>query len=817
MDNNTAQVKLEATFDQMKSGLDKAKDFMKGVFNGMKAELKDMSDQAKTDSKAYEGTIEQLGNVVQNKFKGMNSAIEGMKTVWVQAAAVVGAGMAMKAAVNEAVEYNTNAQKLARTLGITANAASVLSMAIGDVYGSTDQYLAAIKGLDRQLRTNEDGLKAMGLATRDSSGEFRNQQDIMLDALEVLRGYKEGTDRNLAAQALFGKGIDVSNEMLALNADRIAAAQEKAESLNLVVGDQSVEATNDYRAAMNDFEDTMDGIKVTIGNALMPVLTDLANWFSDIGPTAILAIRVAIATLTALLRGLALAVRVVWEIFSAAFKNMTIVAEGFGEVFSKAMSGDFAGARAAAQNMFNNMVSNAKDAFDTIVDAAYDAGSKTTDAFSDIITGKQQGTAAAGNEGGDKGYVDADAEEKKAKAAAAARAKETAEAKRAAQEQHRIEVEKYQARMEVLKGDEQNERGHWDAILAIQREELELTKQLYGEGSREYQAIANKIAATERAKQTELTKIKLIGENARREMELSALDEADAIAAHEVEMGRMKQEQLTQLLLVHEEQRYQIRLAALQAEALAAADEPIRKAQLDAQIEAMEQAHWQRMGEIRRAAEANDPTTGMFNNMQSGWANAINGMLNKTMTLKQGLNAIWKTAYSEFVNEMITKPLSQWMMRMARELVMHKLNLVQKNVLEKVSAASNIAKSAAMAGAAGTASFAAAPWPINMGAPAFGAAMAAAASGFMAGASAEGGFDIPAGVNPITQLHQKEMVLPAAQADVIRDLAEAGTAFGGGDQYHISALDARSFDDFLRRNANVLAKGLARIARDGNR
>lgn len=49
----------------------------------------------------------------------------------------------------------------------------------------------------------------------------------------------------------------------------------------------------------------------------------------------------------------------------------------------------------------------------------------------------------------------------------------------------------------------------------------------------------------------------------------------------------------------------------------------------------------------------------------------------------------------------------------------------------------------------------------------------------IAEASAEGGYDIPAGVNPVTQLHEKEMVLPKAQAEVIRNLATNGGAGGG--------------------------------------
>jgi len=54
-----------------------------------------------------------------------------------------------------------------------------------------------------------------------------------------------------------------------------------------------------------------------------------------------------------------------------------------------------------------------------------------------------------------------------------------------------------------------------------------------------------------------------------------------------------------------------------------------------------------------------------------------------------------------------------------------------------------------------------------------------ASAGMVAGlaiaeASAEGGYDIPSGKNPVTQLHEKEMVLPKQQADVIRGLAAKG-------------------------------------------
>ena len=66
-------------------------------------------------------------------------------------------------------------------------------------------------------------------------------------------------------------------------------------------------------------------------------------------------------------------------------------------------------------------------------------------------------------------------------------------------------------------------------------------------------------------------------------------------------------------------------------------------------------------------------------------------------------------------------------------------------------------------------------------------------------ASASGGYDIPSGVNPLTQLHSREMVLPAPLADTVRGMAAGGKG-GGGDTHHhynVSAMDSRSMTEAL--------------------
>src|SRR5205807_5377375 len=58
-------------------------------------------------------------------------------------------------------------------------------------------------------------------------------------------------------------------------------------------------------------------------------------------------------------------------------------------------------------------------------------------------------------------------------------------------------------------------------------------------------------------------------------------------------------------------------------------------------------------------------------------------------------------------------------------------------------------------------------------------AAAVAYGGVMAFDSAEGGYDIPGGLNPLGQLHARERILPANLADGIRGLIAKGAGDGG--------------------------------------
>ncbi len=184
----------------------------------------------------------------------------------------------------------------------------------------------------------------------------------------------------------------------------------------------------------------------------------------------------------------------------------------------------------------------------------------------------------------------------------------------------------------------------------------------------------------------------------------------------------------------------------------------------------------------------------------------LNGMLAHNKTFAQSMKSLF-ASMGESVISTLTKVAMQALVNAA----------ISKEAGQS-AAKSNILANAAQAASGAMASAAAIPYIGWILAPIEGAAVYAAALAFP---MAEGGFDVPAGINPLTQLHSQEMVLPAKYADVIRGMAGGGGS-GGGDVHHHhhygSSMDAKSFFDYVHTPAarDAIVSTLKRARGRGN-
>lgn len=326
------------------------------------------------------------------------------------------------------------------------------------------------------------------------------------------------------------------------------------------------------------------------------------------------------------------------------------------------------------------------------------------------------------------------------------------------------------------------------------------------------------------------------------DMEKDAADQA--LAA-----GRISQLERLDLEIEFENRRYQIAYDALQERiALAEQDPTYSQSAIDKLKQQMaelgqgherEQTKNQGKRENQRRKDApnvmemlQDGGKNVWEEAQQQMGQAFSAMLSKTQSFRQAMGGVFSAIRQTFVQEMVSKPLAALVGRFAKEGAMWLANGTRQIAaqtatsaavtgIKKVETTENVGMNAIQAAAEAFKAMAGIPYVGPILAVGAAAAAMAAVYGLMSGMggggssttttttripSAAGGWDIPAGINPLTQLHENEMVLPAEHAQTIREMAGQS----GGDNSTI--IINTTGGDFVHKKD--IAKLLKQMNRD---
>lgn len=319
-----------------------------------------------------------------------------------------------------------------------------------------------------------------------------------------------------------------------------------------------------------------------------------------------------------------------------------------------------------------------------------------------------------------------------------------------------------------------------------------------------------------------------------------------------------------------EQKRYEIkrqalsdRMALWEAENKVTNDaDPKEKQSIRNSAKELDTSHTQNQKGFDYQAEAQKMESmfgGLSDRVSGLWDKGLQAMINGTLTWRSAMNGIFMEMGAFFVQKIVTDPLKHYLAGLARKQLVS-MGFISADVAatvtgEAAKTGAVVAGESARTGATVLGSAMrmatkvmetigsimlsayeamAGAWAAMSSIPFVGPVIApVVAAGAFAGViglvgkikSASGGYDIPSGVNPMTQLHEEEMVLPKPYANVIRDMASNGGASGAGgsgamggaveqNNFNISALDAKSLKKLLRQNPAAVAGGLKAYGRN---
>ena len=727
---------------------------------------------------AVKASTAQMASTIE----GVGASLAKIQTAFLAFAAIATGGEAIKKIVKSSIDWGTENLKLAKTLGITGEQAATYQVALHHIGVDTDTVVNASLRLSKAVGANPEEFKKLHIAVRDANtGALLPMGDILPAVVARLNEMKNPTERAIEGQKLFGKAYKEILPLLKLTDEQMKHAAERAKELGLAHGYSSDEI-NKYKGQLADAELVAHSLQMQMGEKLLPVISQIGAAFASNAVPISNVFASALTFVAKVAINLGAGVLIVTTRIMALGRAASALAHGDLTAARAAfvqMDQDIAGINAKADAMIEKLNKPPPAADKANLNGGGpegdDDGTKSQMAkWETLLAERKSAYEEQQRVAGSFREFDKAQELAYWKALLAQTTQGSADnlavRRKVAEAALAIDKSAFEAELAVLKNREEAAGKNADAKLAIAKEYAAKVAVAYGMDSKQYAEAAKEIIKVEMEKQAQLREIRDASIALERTRALSSVSEARADAQLQVQLGMMTNLELLALERNLEDQKNAIEVEALDEKRRQYAAESVEYQKLTFDIEAQAIRHKDAMNAIDRQAmaEQNKTWNSIFSSINTGFQSVIGKFLQGTATIGQTIKGLFTSIASS-----VASTLAQ---------------VAAKNIATMLQQAA-VGKTLRMQEIAGDANAgAAAAYKAVVGIPYVGPILApiaagAAFAGIMAFDSAEGGYDIPAGVNPKTQLHEREMVLPKTIADPLRDsLAFGGT--GGGDVHN---------------------------------
>ena len=242
----------------------------------------DLKWMLSADDKAS-GVFDKVKSAGVGAAEGITGAFEGAASKFnlitgaFGALAGVAGGMAFKDIISHTVDWELSNAKLANTLGVTTEEASVFSVAMKSVGVDQDTAQSAAMRLSMTMNKNREIFDQIGVSVTNANGSTRDGISVMMDVNKKLLDQNAGFDRNTMALKLYGRGWADIQPLLKATNKVMDESKDTTEKLGLTVHKDGVDAAKAYKIAMIEFSEAAHAVEIQLGSELLPVITEVAK------------------------------------------------------------------------------------------------------------------------------------------------------------------------------------------------------------------------------------------------------------------------------------------------------------------------------------------------------------------------------------------------------------------------------------------------------------------------------------------------------------------------------------------------------------
>lgn len=200
------------------------------------------------------------------------------------------AGTALFAIAKSTANFGEEALKTSQRLGLTVEKTTALQYAahLADVPVMTLErglQTLALRAVEA-ARGSGEGAKlfaSLGISATDTAGKVKPLDQLFFEFQDRLKGVGNQAEFVEAGVAAFGKGFRDLAPMLRQGSDATKAMMEEGRKLGVVMSGEQAQAASRFNDELKRLDAQVNGVKLSIGNALIPTMRELIELFGNLG------------------------------------------------------------------------------------------------------------------------------------------------------------------------------------------------------------------------------------------------------------------------------------------------------------------------------------------------------------------------------------------------------------------------------------------------------------------------------------------------------------------------------------------------------
>jgi phage-related protein len=218
------------------------------------------------------GTSSSTMGRVGSTLAGVGSAVTGVATK-VASFATSGA--------NDFADWAGQVVSVQKVMGGTTEEASRLSYQAKILGVDSGALAKGMQFLAKDVAGGGKGLAALGISTKDASGHVKSMPELLKEVSAKLQGIPPGAQRTAAILKIFGKSGMALTPILNANAQTMNDLGKESDALGYTLDSKATASVKNHAVEQRRLQAAFGAVKMQIGQALMPVLTDLGKMFAE--------------------------------------------------------------------------------------------------------------------------------------------------------------------------------------------------------------------------------------------------------------------------------------------------------------------------------------------------------------------------------------------------------------------------------------------------------------------------------------------------------------------------------------------------------